>query len=85
MALLRFLLILFISYYAFKLIVRYVLPFFLKRHINKFQQQFYNQNPHLDPEEAKRREGEIKIKSKKDKNSKSSEIDGDYVDYEEVK
>jgi len=84
----RFLFILIIIYYVFKILVRYVFPFLVKRFLNNAQQQFYKQNPHLDPEEQKKREGEVKVKSKPtQKNEKDNSQDdfGDYVDFEEIK
>ncbi|RLD36783.1 MAG: hypothetical protein DRI74_08410 [Bacteroidetes bacterium] len=89
----RFLLLLIVFYYVFKLLVRFVFPFFVKRFLNKAQQNFYNQNPHLDPDQQKKKEGEVKVESKPkgEKNteqnkSKNSDDDfGDYVDFEEIK
>lgn len=84
----RFLLILIVVYYAFKILVRYVFPFFVKRFLNNAQQKFYNQNPHLDPEAQKKKEGEVKVESKpSQKNEKNDSQDdfGDYVDFEEIK
>jgi len=85
----RFLLILIVIYYVFKLLVRYVFPFFVKRYLNKVQEHFYNQNPHLDPEEQKKKEGEVKVESKpenkENKDNNAPEDFGDYIDFEEIK
>ena len=85
----KFLLILIVIYYAFKLLVRYVFPFFVKSYLNKVQKQFFDQNPHLDPEEQKKKEGEVKVESKpsnNDNKEKNTPDDfGDYIDFEEIK
>ena len=87
--LLRFILILIIIYYAFKLIVRYVLPWLAKRGIKNFQKRFYEQNPHLDPDPKKEKEGEIKVKrngNSGETHQKHKDNDfGEYIDYEEIK
>ena len=84
----RFLLILIIVYYVFKLLVRFVFPFFLKNFVEKAQRKFYEQNPHLDPE-AKKREGEVRVEHNPEKSASSKgkpdDDFGEYVDYEEVK
>jgi hypothetical protein len=52
--------------------------------VKKAQEQFYEQNPHINPEEAKRREGEVNIKSRPQHQSTKKDELGDYVDFEEV-
>ncbi len=87
MSLLRTLLILVLLYYAFKAITRYLLPFLAKRWVNKAQENFREQQGYVDPEEAKKREGEIKVETKQNNNtrSKSNKDDlGDYIEYEEI-
>ena len=85
----RFLLILIVIYYVFKLLVRYIFPFIVKRYLSKVQKQFYNQNPHLDPDEQKKKEGEVKVdfnsERKENKNDNSTDDFGDYIDFEEIK
>jgi hypothetical protein len=87
MTLLRTLLILVLLYYAFKAITRYLLPFLAQRWVKKAQENFKQQQGYVDPDEAKRREGEVKVESKPNTNSKSkSNKDelGDYIEYEEI-
>ena len=90
MQILRTLAIIFIIYYGFKLLTRYVFPFFLKRWMNKKMGQFQNQaqsqfNEQQKAQEfAKEHEGEVKIKSKSQKNKPDTDDIGDFVDYEDV-
>jgi len=52
--------------------------------VHKAQEKFYQQNPNIDPDDAKRKEGEVNVKSRpQNQNRKSDEL-GDYVDFEEV-
>jgi hypothetical protein len=83
----RFLLILIVIYYVFKLLVRFVFPFVVKNYLNKMQRNFYEQNPHLDPD-AKKKEGEVKVDSCPENGKQAERKDddfGDYIDYEEIK
>jgi len=81
------LLILVLIYYAFKAITRYLLPFLAKRWVNKAQENFRQQQGYVDPEEARKREGEVKVESKPNPNNtqKPNKYDlGDYIEYEEI-
>ena len=52
------------------------------------QEKFQQQQGFVDPEEAKKREGEVKVKqqdSSKTTNSNSKNELGDYVEFEETK
>ncbi|RLD43606.1 MAG: DUF4834 domain-containing protein [Bacteroidetes bacterium] len=88
MSILRTLLILAIIYYSFKVLARYIFPLFLKNFVKKAQENMNRQQGYVDPEEAKQREGEVKIKtntqSKTSEDTTKQEL-GDYVDFEEVK
>ena len=96
MGFLRFLLILVIIYYSLKLIGRFVLPWLLKRLIKKMQTQQggfsyggFNfgsnfgstyQQPTAEPE------GKVTVQyQSKEKEKGKQTIEGEYVDYEEVK
>ena len=51
------------------------------------QRNFYEQNPHLDPD-AKKKEGEVKVDSRPENGKQAERKDddfGDYIDYEEIK
>ena len=88
MALLRTLLILAIIYYGFKVLARYIFPLFLKSFVKKAQENFERQQGYVDPEEAKRREGEINIKTKTQSQTSNDSVKnklGDYVEFEEIK
>ncbi len=87
MGFLRTILILILFYYAFKLIVRMVLPYLASRWVKKAQENFNQQQGNIDPEEAKKREGEVNFTSKsnsQNKNNNSKEALGDYIEFEEI-
>lgn len=86
----RIILIIFIIYYGFKLLSRYVFPWLLKRWVNKKMEQFQNQTQQQfraqqqAKEFTKQHEGEIKIKARGSKSKPDTDDIGDFVDYEEV-
>lgn len=84
MGLFRFIVILIIIYYVFKLLGRYVFPYLIKRQLRKAQERMGVQ-PEEDIKEAKKKSGQVNIdyipKRQKKSNSKQS---GDYVDFEDV-
>lgn len=86
----RTIFIIILFYYGFKLLAKYVFPFFLKRWMNKKMGQFQNQAQsqfnaqQKEREFAKDHEGEVKIKSKGKKDKPDTDEIGDFVDYEEV-
>ena len=88
MQVLRTIAIIFLIFYGFRFLARYVYPFLLKRWMNKKMGQFQNQtgSQFNDEEKAKdfvkKHEGEVKIKSTPNKTE--TEGFGDAVDYEEV-
>ena len=89
MAFLRTLLILILLYYAFKMIVKFLLPFIAKRWVQKAQESFQKQQGFVDPEEAKKREGEVNFTANQSDNSNNNQSQkkeklGDYVDFEEI-
>ncbi len=80
----KFLLIVLFIYLGFRIFTRTILPYFVKRYVHKAQEKFYNQNPDVNPDDAKRKEGEVNVKSRpQNQNRKTDEL-GDYVDFEEV-
>ena len=86
----RTILILFIIFYGFRLLSRYVFPFLLKRWVNKKMGQFQNQtqqqfrDQQQAKEFAKQHEGEVKIKSRGNASKSDSNDIGDFVDFEEL-
>lgn len=87
MNLIRTILIFVIIYYSFRVITRYIIPFFAREWVKKAQENFKEQQGYVDPEEARKREGEVKVKPKsQNSNSKTNKEElGDYIDYEEIK
>jgi hypothetical protein len=82
MGLLRTILIILTFYYGFKLISRYVLPFFLKRYINKVQDRA--RQHHQNQQQSNVKVGETVIDKKPLNTNQSNNNVGEYVDYEEV-
>lgn len=87
MGFIRFLFILIVVYYAFKLLSRYLFPFLIKHFIKKAQQKM-GIEPEIDIKKAKKKVGQVKIdyipKKMKKKNSGDSGESEDYVDFEDV-
>jgi hypothetical protein len=69
-------------YYSIKLIGRYVLPWLLKRFINK-QQEKFNQQHSNNFSSRSRNEGEVEITASPNKSTKHDDL-GEFVDYEEI-
>ncbi len=80
MFIIRFIIIVVIIYYLFKIIGRYLLPFLLKKHIEKVYKEaeaYKNyENGYLRNDKK-----ESKSKSKRQKD----DFEGEYVDFEEIK
>lgn len=82
-SLLRTLLILVGVYFAFRLIFRVLIPYLLKRFINKQHKKYYQQYDRNASFNDDQKSGEVHIKGQKKKSSTTEKL-GDYVDYEEV-
>jgi len=79
---LRTILILIFCWYGFTLLARFVLPILLRFLFKKtVEKATKNQNNNSS---ATQKEGEIRITHKPERN-KSNNLDGDYVDFEELK
>ena len=76
------LLIILVVYYLFKWMVKLVLPHVIKQQMDKFQDQFKQQNP--DQQRKTRKEGSVTVEKVPPKPNHSND-DGDYVDFEEIK
>lgn len=63
--------------------VRYLLPYLLKRFIEKQKDKFYQANPHWQNDQRKP-EGEISIKRTQKNNKGNSDNVGEYIDYEDM-
>lgn len=87
MGFIRFLFVLIIVYYVFKLLSRYLFPFLLKRFVRKAQQKM-GVEPEVDINKAKKKIGQVNIdyipKKEKKKNSAKPEEPEDYIDFEDV-
>ena len=79
--LIKTLAILFLIYYSFKIIARYVLPIFIKRTMNKMEDKFKAQQEAQQPQG---RVGETTIDKAPDTNSKKKDDSSEYIDFEEV-
>ena len=83
---LRTVLFLFVFYYLFKFVGRYLLPFLLKKGVENMQKKQQDKfNSYND--EQKKREGEVTIKQPRKPKSSTTEgeTDSEYVDFEELK
>ncbi|MFK5856905.1 MAG: DUF4834 domain-containing protein [Bacteroidota bacterium] len=83
-ALLRFIFIVVLVYYGFKLIARYVMPWVIARFIKKQQEKFNNMGGFPNPNSNTRDEGDVHIKTKKPNSTKNDDGFGEYVDFEDV-
>ncbi len=79
---LNFLLICIVIIYVFRLIIRYLFPFILKRFLLNLQRNFTSQQSQT----KNKKEGSIHIDTHSEKKSKY-DLDhiGEYVEYEEMK
>ena len=68
-----------ILYYAFKLFLRYVLPWILARFIRNQNERFSQHYQSTKPEE-----GEVRIRKNKANRKKDDNGFGEYVDFEDV-
>lgn len=86
MALLQFLVIAVFIYFIFRISIRYLLPYLLKRFVNKKMNEFTRAQQEYAPNDNTQN-GEVTIENSKRKRKKQPYIDnqeGEYVDYEEV-
>ncbi|MBK3515995.1 DUF4834 family protein [Carboxylicivirga marina] len=73
-------------YYLFKIIGRLVLPYILKKGVERMQQQQQNATTNYQ-QKAQQQEGKVTVKKNTQKKSSGvvDENEGEYVDFEEVK
>ena len=80
---LKFLLILLVIYYGFKLIGRFLFPSFFSNNVNNDEKRRQKAwDDYLFRKKSE--EGQVTVDYNKDKN-KSRNKEGEYVDYEEIK
>ncbi|GEQ86496.1 hypothetical protein ULMS_20040 [Patiriisocius marinistellae] len=82
--LLRTLLIILIAYYALKLIIKFATPYFLKYIQKKMGQRMEGFFGNMEQPQKQQEEGKITIDKVPSKNSKNSNVVGEYVDFEEI-
>ena len=85
MGFLKFIFIVIVIYYAFKLISRYVLPYLLSIFLKKAQDQMMGRANKDAYEKNKKKEGKVSVGYTKESKSKANKDElGEYVDFEEV-
>jgi len=74
-----------IFYYIFKVIGRFLFPFLIKKGVENMQKK-QEQEFKRYHEEAVKREGEVRVETKRtsQKSTKLDDTEGEYVDFEEV-
>lgn len=77
MALVRFLLILFLIYFIVRIFTRYIFRSYFKKMQGNFENQQHQHN--------NKKEGDVTINTKSGKGKKIDKNEGDYIDYEEIK
>ncbi len=82
MGLLRTIFFIIIFYYIFKLIGRYILPYFLASKINKMTSAQQQKNDFIN--QQKKQEGKVTIQQSHPHEKKTSSDLGEYVDFEEI-
>jgi hypothetical protein len=80
----RILYILAIIFIAYQVVFRLLIPYFIGKTIRKTQERMFNYGQNQQTE--RRREGEVRVEFDPSKTKTNSrDIDGEYVDYTEVK
>lgn len=83
----NFLLFILITYFVFIILFRLVVPFLLKRFVNRMQKNIFNQNPnnYYQHQPKTKKKGDVSIDFIPPKSKSSTDKVGEYVDYEEIK
>lgn len=76
MALIKFVLILFIIFFLIRVFARYV----LRSYVKNMQRNFNDRQN----QQSQKKEGDVTINTKSQKEKKIDRNEGDYVDYEEI-
>jgi len=80
----RLIMIILIVYFVFSFLVRVIIPSVMRKTVQNFQKQFFEENSQAK-ESMKKKEGEVSIKYVNKEKDKKDVDDDDYVDYEEIK
>lgn len=70
--------------YAFRLFLRYGLPWLMGRYVKKQQEKFYQGFNQAGGNAYQKKEGEVKIKQPRKKSKKDDGDFGEYVDFEDI-
>ncbi|MEE4259004.1 MAG: DUF4834 family protein [Bacteroidales bacterium] len=70
--------------YAFRLFLRYGLPWLMGRYVKKQQEKFYQGFDQSGRNAQQKKEGEVKIKQPRKKSKKDDDDFGEYVDFEDI-
>ncbi|MCB2208987.1 MAG: DUF4834 family protein [Bacteroidetes bacterium] len=70
--------------YAFRLFLRYGLPWLMGRYVKKQQEKFYQGFNQSRENAYQKKEGEVKIKQPRKKSKKDDGDFGEYVDFEDI-
>jgi len=85
MTLLRVIAVFILIYLAFRVITMYVMPWLLRKFIERHRKKFYGDNYHgRRSSKKKSKEGDVHVKQKQKKQISSDDL-GEYVDYKEIK
>jgi len=76
-----------LSFYVLKWILRLIMPFLLKKLIQKIGGQSFGHNFDFSNQQhyEEQNEGEVKVTNQQHKSSNNTKEKGEYVDFEEIK
>ncbi len=84
-ALLRFIFVVVIIYYGFRLVIKYVVPWLIGRFMKKQQDKFNQMSGFGNNNHNQAKEGEVHIKKKRSQKTDNADNEfGEYVDFEDV-
>jgi hypothetical protein len=85
MSLLKLITTFVLIYLAFRFVTMYLFPALLRWYIHQFKKKFYEQNPHLRPQQETRKKG-VNIRDERSPEAgKITDKIGEYIDFEEIK
>jgi len=84
---LKFLVFIIIVYFVFIILFRFLIPFLLKRFVNRMQRNLFNQNnDNFQQQHQKtRKKNDISVDFVPPKSNVNTNNIGEYVDFEEIK
>ncbi len=81
---LRFIFVVVLIYYGFRLVIRYVVPWLIARFMKKQQDKFNQMNGFANSSDNQKKEGDVDLNTKRNQKSKEDDGFGEYVDFEDV-